>query len=134
MPISGVRENILLNSKEGRKGETEMKKKITSTNHDDFVVEQLKKDERFLEAYLNEALSDENEDPRVILDMLLKVAQASGGVRRLAQTANLNRQNLYKIFSAEKGNPEFFTINKIVNALGFHFKLVRNKRRMAIAK
>lgn len=111
-----------------------MKKNTASKNHDDFVVEQLKKDSRFLEAYLNEALSDENEDPRVVLDMLRKVAEANGGVRRLAQAADLNRQNLYKALSTEKGNPEFFTINKIVHALGFHFKLVKNKRRLAMAK
>ena len=111
-----------------------MKKNVGIRSHDDFIIEQLKKDDRFLEAYLNEALSDENEDPRVVLDMLRKVAQASGGVRRLAQAADLNRQNLYKALSAEKGNPEFFTINKIVNALGFHFKLVRNKRRVTAAK
>ena len=111
-----------------------MKKNVGTRSHDDFIIEQLKKDERFLEAYLNEALSDEKEDPRVVLDMLRKVAQASGGVRRLAQAADLNRQNLYKALSAEKGNPDFFTINKIVNALGFHFKLVRNKRRVAAAK
>jgi len=111
-----------------------MKKKSATREHDDFIVEQLKKDPRFLEAYLNEALSDENEDPRVVLDMLRKVAEASGGVRRLAQAADLNRQNLYKTLSTEKGNPEFFTINKIVNALGFHFKLVKNKRRLAMAK
>ena len=110
-----------------------MKKNITFREHDDFIVEQLKKDDRFLEAYLNEALSDESEDPRVVLDMLRNVAQARG-VRRLAQTANLNRQNLYKTLSSEKGNPEFFTVNKLVNALGFHFEIVRNKRRMVGAK
>ena len=111
-----------------------MKKTNASREHDDFIVEQLKNDSRFLEAYLNEALSDEAEDPRVVLDMIRKVAEARGGVRRLAQVADLNRQNLYKALSAEKGNPEFFTINKIVNALGFHFKLVKNKRRLAMAK
>lgn len=111
-----------------------MKKIIGTREHDDFIVQQLKKDKRFLEAYLNEALSDEAEDPRVVLDMLRKVAEASGGVRRLAQVADLNRQNLYKALSAEKGNPEFFTVNKIVNALGFHFKLVKNKRRLAMVK
>src|SRR5258708_30524737 len=111
-----------------------MKKKATTREHDDFIVEQLKKAPRFLEACLNEALSDESEDASVVLDMLRKVAEASGGVRRLAQAADLNRQNLYKALSTEKGNPEFFTINKIINALGFHFKLVKNKRRLAMAK
>lgn len=111
-----------------------MKKMIGSREHDDFIVEQLKKDKRFLKAYLNETFSDEAEDPMVVLDMLRKVVEASGGVRRLAQATDLNRQNLYKTLFVEKGNPEFFTVNKIVNALGFHFKLVKNKRGLAMSK
>jgi DNA-binding phage protein len=47
-----------------------------SAKYDDFIVGQLKKDPRFLEAYLNEALSEDNEDPRVVQDMIRQV----GGV------------------------------------------------------
>jgi len=103
--------------RQAEKGETGMKKIVGSRSHDDFIIEQLKKDDRFLETYLNEALS-ENEDHRVVLDML----------RNAAQAADLNRQNLYKALSSEKGKPKFFTVNKIVKALGFHVKLVRNKQ------
>ena len=102
--------------------------------HDQFIIGQLKKDSRFLEAYLNEALSDENENPRVVLDMLRNVADATGGVRRLANVTKLNRQNLYKTLSAKNGNPEFFTINKIIQGLGYHFKIEKNKRQLAAAK
>ena len=110
-----------------------MKKNIVSLNHDDYVIEQLKKDSRFLEAYLNEALSDENEDPRVVLDMLRKVAEAAGGIRHLSKITRLNRQNLYKTLSSH-GNPEFFTITKIVHGLGYHFKIEKNKRQAALSK
>ena len=123
-----------MNSREGKRRRTNEEKYTTTKDHDQFIVDQLKKDRRFLEAYLNEALSDENEDPRVVLDMLRKVAEAEGGVRQLAQAADLNRQNLYKTLSAKKGNPEFFTINKIIHGLGYHFKLEKNKRQPALAK
>jgi len=105
-----------------------LKNTKASTKYDDFIVGQLKKDPRFLEVYLNEALSDESEDPRVVLDMIRQVADASGGITRLAKVTKLNRQNLYKTLSAKRGNPEFFTINKIINGFGYHFKLERNKK------
>lgn len=111
-----------------------MKNAKTSAKYDDFIVGQLKKDPRFLGAYLNEALSDENEDPRVILDMIRQVADASGGITRLAKVTKLNRQNLYKTLSTKRGNPEFFTINKIINGFGYHFKLERNKKVLAATR
>ena len=110
-----------------------MKKEAQPRDHDQFVIEQLKRDRRFLEAYLNEALSDENEDPRVVLDMLRKVAEATGGIRQLSKVTRLNRQNLYKTLSSQ-GNPEFFTINKIINGLGYHFKIEKNKRQPVMAR
>jgi probable addiction module antidote protein len=110
-----------------------MKKNTDYREHDDFIVEQLKKDNRFLEAYLNEALSDDNEDPRVVLDMLRKVAEATGGIRHLSKITRLNRQNLYKTLSSH-GNPEFFTITKIIRGLGYHFKIEKNKRQPTLAK
>ncbi len=111
-----------------------MKKITASREHDDFIVGQLKKDPRFLQAYLNEALSDENEDPRVVLDMLRNVADATGGIGHLARVTKLNRQNLYKTLSANKGNPEFFTINKIIHGLGYHFKIEKNQKQLAAAR
>lgn len=110
-----------------------MKNGTTTKDHDQFIIDQLKKDRRFLEAYLNEALSDENEDPRVVLDMLRKAAEAVGGIRHLSKITHLNRQNLYKTLSSS-GNPEFFTINKIIHGLGYHFKIEKNKRQPALAK
>ena len=111
-----------------------MKKPATSVKYDNFIIGQLKKDPRFLQSYINEALSDENEDPRVVLDMLRNVADATGGIRHLAVVSKLNRQNLYKTLSTKKGNPEFFTINKIIHGLGYHFKIEKNQRQLAAAK
>jgi DNA-binding phage protein len=52
----------------------------------------------------------------------------------LAHVTKLNRQNLYKTLSAKKGNPEFFTINKIINGLGYHFKIEKNRKQLAAVK
>lgn len=105
-----------------------MKSAKTTVRYDDFLIEQLKKDPRFLEAYLNEALSDETEDPRVILDMLRHVADASGGLTRLAKATKLNRQSLYRTLSSKHGNPEFFTVNRIIRGFGYHFKIEKDRK------
>lgn len=75
-------------------------------------------------AYLSLALSDFEED-NDIDDFLLAirdVAQAQGGLGRLAKDTRLNRQNLYKALSKE-GNPRLETIGSILNALGFRLSV-----------
>jgi probable addiction module antidote protein len=51
-----------------------------------------------------------------------RVAEAKGGISKLAEKTQLNRQNLYKIFS-NKISPRFDTLTKILRALGFTFSL-----------
>ena len=45
-------------------------------------------------AYLNAALQDE--DPKVFLIALKDVAEAGGGISKLAKEADLNRESLYR--------------------------------------
>src|SRR5579885_1281045 len=70
--------------------------KITAS-YQEMLMKRLKKDEAFREAYLNEALEDE--DRRLILLALRNVAQATGGLSRLSKTTGLNRQHLYRTLS-----------------------------------
>ena len=49
-------------------------------------------------AYLNAALEDE--DPRVFLIALKDIAEAHGGISRLAKETDLNRESLYKTLSS----------------------------------
>jgi probable addiction module antidote protein len=64
-------------------------------------------------AYLNAALEDE--DSRVFLVALKDIAEANGGLSKLAQEADLNRESLYKTLSP-KGNPRFQSLIAILQA------------------
>jgi len=68
------------------------------------------------ERYLNAAL--EEDDPELFLLALRNVAEAQGGVARLAEKTKLNRESLYKMLS-ERGNPELRSLDALLHALGF---------------
>jgi probable addiction module antidote protein len=65
-------------------------------------------------AYISAAL--ESGDPEFVRDALGLVARARG-VAKVARTAELNRESLYKALG-ENGNPEFSTVMRVVRALG----------------
>lgn len=67
-------------------------------------------------------LMSEDGDPVEIAHALGVVARARG-VSGLAEETGLTRQAIYKALG-EGGNPEFSTITKVANALGFKVKLV----------
>lgn len=64
-------------------------------------------------AYLNAVLSED--DPALFLKALKKVADAHGGVGKVAEKIKVSRVGLYKVFS-DKGNPGFKTIEDILAA------------------
>lgn len=80
----------------------------------------LQTDEDIME-FLNAAL--EENDNETFLLALRSVAQAKGGIKKLADITGLNRESLYKVMSA-KGNPHYETMNSIVNGLGYQFSVV----------
>jgi probable addiction module antidote protein len=82
--------------------------------HED-LIESLQ-NPREAEEYLNAAL--EEEDPELFLLALRNVAEAQGGVTKLAEKAKLNRESLYKMLS-ERGNPELRSLDALLHALGF---------------
>ena len=96
----------------------------------DYHLEQLKDPEE-ARAYLALALED-YEKEKDIDDFLLAirdVAEAQGGLTKLAQRTYLNRsktlgteQNLYKALS-EEGNPRLETVGAILHALGFRLSV-----------
>ncbi|MBX3455327.1 addiction module antidote protein [Ferrovibrio sp.] len=73
------------------------------------------KTERDQQAYLDAALADG--DPRVIAAVLGDIAKAKG-MSKVARAAGLGRESLYKALSPD-GNPEFGTILKVMQALGY---------------
>lgn len=71
--------------------------------------------------YLNEALKEK--DQRIFLLALKDVLEAKGGgLALIAKEAQLNRQNLYRIFS-KKGNPRWDSLTALFNVLGLQVHL-----------
>lgn len=103
------------------------KKKSAGRQHEDFeeyIIERLQDPKRAL-TYLNEALNDD--DSRVFLVALRDVLLAQGeDVTALAQEANLNRQNLYRILS-KKSNPRWDSITFLCDAMGLQVQLTYRK-------
>ena len=73
------------------------------------------KTEEDIVAYLEAALEDG--EPSLVAAALGDIARARG-MTQLARDTGLGRESLYKALSPS-GNPEFSTIMKVVQALGF---------------
>lgn len=73
-----------------------------------------------IEEYL--AAASEDGDPKQIALALGVIARARG-MSDLSRATGLPRQSLYKALSGE-GNPEFGTITRVADALGFKISLV----------
>ncbi len=74
-----------------------------------------------IEIYLDVAL--EENDPEFFQEALGTVAR-SRGMKAIAQNSKSTRAGLYKALNAN-GNPEFATIHRVMNALGYRFGLHR---------
>jgi probable addiction module antidote protein len=66
--------------------------------------------------YLNAALEDG--ETEVFLLALRDVVDSYGGIGKLAASTSLNRESLYRMLST-KGNPEFFSLSTVLDAVGF---------------
>lgn len=82
------------------------------------AVEHLETDEDMV-AYLDAALEDG--DPGLIVAVLGDIARAKG-MTQVAREAGVGRESLYKALSLT-GNPEFGTVLKVVQALGWQFRV-----------
>lgn len=71
--------------------------------------------------YLNACLEDG--DPEVFLLALRDVARAQGGVAKLAESTDLNREHLYRMLS-EHGNPGLRSLETLLDALGFRLAVM----------
>ena len=92
---------------------------------DQHQIDQLKKNDRFREAYLNEDLNEENRGSSLL--MFRNVAEALGGVAKLSKITDLNRQNLYRALSGKR-DPAYSTVEWIPHGLGFKIKVEHHKK------
>lgn len=92
-------------------------------NFKDYHIEKLRDPEES-RIYLDVALEEyqQDGDTEAFLLALRDVAEAQGGITKLAERTKLNRQNLYKALSS-KGNPRFQTVETILYGLGFRLSV-----------
>jgi probable addiction module antidote protein len=82
--------------------------------HDD-LVESLRGDKEAQIEYIKTNFEENGDMPSAILSAIRTVAEARG-FKNFAESADLNRENLYRILS-EGGNPRLDTFFKILDAL-----------------
>ena len=99
-----------------------------SKSYQNNLIESLKDPTEAAE-YLNAALEDG--EAEVFLLALRDVVDSFGGMGKLASSTSLNRENLYRMLST-KGNPEFFSLSTVLNAVGF--RLAVEPRTAALSK
>ena len=65
-------------------------------------------------------------DPAGILQALRNVAEARGGLARIAEKTGLNRETLYRTLS-KRGNPELKSLTAILEATGLRLSVTTRK-------
>nr|WP_314420254.1 addiction module antidote protein [uncultured Erwinia sp.] len=90
--------------------------------HDDAMIEMLREDPAFAQAYLHQAFLDIDEEggQEAFLLALRHVVEARGGMATVAQKAGVSRETLYRTLSPA-GNPTLKTLRNIVKAAGMPF-------------
>ena len=72
-------------------------------------------------AYLNAAVDEMGDDPRLLMKAFRNVAEAQGGVSRLAAKADLDRVALSRTLSGRR-NPRLDTLAKVSAACGVRLR------------
>ncbi len=91
-------------------------KRKPSISHNDATVRELRDNPGFAVEYLRAALEDADE-PSVLLIALRHIAEARGGIAKVAKAAGIERESLYRALSA-RGNPRLSTLAAVTRAVG----------------
>ena len=92
-----------------------MKRKV-SISHDEATIRELRDNPKFAAEYLRAALED-NDEPSVLLIALRRIAEARGGIAKVAKAAGIERESLYRALSVH-GNPRLSTLVAVTKAVG----------------
>ena len=90
---------------------------MPTRSYDEGLLERLQDPEAAAE-YLTACFEDAEE---VFLLALRSVVEAHGGVRKLADLTELNRESLYRLLS-EEGNPRLSSLSTILESLGIQLQ------------
>jgi probable addiction module antidote protein len=91
-------------------------KNKASISHDEVIIKRLRKSRTFAVEYLKAAMEDTAE-PQVLLIALRHIAEARGGIAKIAKAAGIERESLYRALSP-RGNPRLSTLFAVTQALG----------------
>ena len=102
-----------------------MKKYKAGIPYDEWEINQLRKDREFAVEYLKlalETLEDPDERGASLL-MLRAVAEAYGGLGKVAAEAGISRESLYRSLSP-KGNPTMKTLIAVITSVGLRLSVI----------
>ena len=90
---------------------------------EEYLIEKLE-DPEYAQVYLETALEEyaKDRDSDAFLLALRDVAEAQGGLGKLADETELNRAGIYKALSV-RGNPRLDTMERILHGLGFRLSI-----------
>jgi probable addiction module antidote protein len=88
----------------------------TSASHDEMMIKELRRSQKFAVEYLKAAMED-TEEPQVLLMALRHIAEARGGIAKIAKQAGIERESLYRALS-RRGNPRLSTLFAVTKAMG----------------
>ena len=91
-------------------------KRKASVSHNEAMIRELRENPEFAAEYLRAALEDDDE-PSVLLIALRRIAEARGGIAKVAKAAGIERESLYRALSA-RGNPRLSTLLAVAQAMG----------------
>src|SRR5437773_1134801 len=91
-------------------------KSKTSVSHDEAMIKKLRNSPKFAAEYLKAAMED-TEEPQVLLIALRQIAEARGGIAKIAKAAGIERESLYRALS-RRGNPRLSTLFAVTKAMG----------------
>ena len=87
-----------------------------SVSNDEVIIAEIRDNPEFAASYLAAAI-DEADEPGVLLIALRQIAEARGGMAKVAKEAGIQRESLYRALS-KRGNPRLTTLLAIIRAMG----------------
>ena len=105
-----------------------MKTYAAGVSYEDWEIERFRKDRELAIGCLNLALESmaNPEERGGSLLTLRSLAEAYGGMAKIAADAGVSRESLYRSLSP-KGNPTFKTLTAIVKAMGLRLSVVEKQ-------
>jgi len=91
-------------------------KRKASLSHEEAIVERIRSNPKFAVEYVKAAL-EEGDEPTVLLTALRRVAEAHGGLAKVAKASGIERESLYRALST-RGNPRLSTLLAVIKAMG----------------